>query len=142
MHTLFAIGAVCAVTIGCSPKDDSDGLPVTTNTAESAAASITSAEASALESSADMSSFAGKWTGPEGTSLTVAPQGTGYLITVVNLDGPRDFPGTPQDDGIAFTRDGQTFVIHKGTGEDTGMKWLAGKHDCIVVAPSEGYCHD
>ena len=95
-----------------------------------------------MESTSEMGSFTGKWTGPEGTSLAVTPQGAGYTVTVVNLDGPRDFTGTAQGDGIVFTRDGQVFTIRKGTGDDTGMKWLAGKKDCIVVATGEGYCHD
>ncbi|WP_443750402.1 hypothetical protein [Asticcacaulis solisilvae] len=82
----------------------------------------------------------GKWTGPEGTWLDIAPKGEGYRVTVSNLDGPRDFDGTADDGGIRFMRDGQTFVIRPGNGDDTGMKWLAGKKDCLIVAPGEGYC--
>ena len=139
--------ALAVASLGaCSPKSETTETTTTTTVTsyagESAAASITSAEASALESAADMSSFTGKWTGPEGTYLTVTPQGPDYLVTVANLDGPRDFTGKATADGITFTRDGEVFTIRKGTGEDTGMKWLAGKHDCIVVAANEGYCHD
>ncbi|ESQ76676.1 hypothetical protein [Asticcacaulis sp. AC402] len=135
----IAAAALFAVT-ACSPKTET--TTTTRIVAESAATSITSYEASAMESAASMNSFIGTWTGPEGTSLTVTPKGSDYAVTVVNLDGPRDFTGTAVNDGLRFTRDGQTFTIRKGTGDDTGMKWLAGKKDCIVVAPSEGYCHD
>lgn len=144
----LTLGLAIAVLGGCSPKSETTETTTTNTTTvtsyvgESAAASITSAEASALESAADLSSFTGKWTGPEGTYLTVTPQGPDYLVTVANLDGPRDFTGKATANGIAFTRDGQVLTIRKGTGEDTGMKWLAGKHDCIVVAANEGYCHD
>ncbi|EGF89239.1 hypothetical protein ABI_45860 [Asticcacaulis biprosthecium C19] len=129
----------------CSPKTETTTTTTTTTTsviAESAATSITSAEASVIESAATLDSFTGKWTGPEGTSLTVTPNGPDYKVIVVNLDGPREFAGTGIDDGIRFTRDGQTFTLRKGNGDDTGMKWLAGKKDCIVVTTGEGYCHD
>lgn len=127
----------------CSPKTETTTTTTTTSViAESAATSITSAEASFIESSASLDTFTGKWTGPEGTSLTVTPNGATYKVTVVNLDGPRDFAGIGVADGIQFTRDGQGLTIRKGTGDDTGMKWLAGKKDCIVVTTGEGYCHD
>jgi len=108
---------------------------------ESAAASAASEVASSSTASAiDAIAFVGRWTGPEGTWLDIKPNGEAYRVTVSNLDGPRDFDGTADDGGIRFVRDGQTFVIRPGNGDDTGMKWLAGKKDCLVVAPSEGYC--
>ncbi|ESQ91992.1 hypothetical protein ABAC460_03590 [Asticcacaulis sp. AC460] len=145
-RTLLIATASLLALAACSPKTETSTTTTTTTTtsviAESAATSITSAEASFIESSASLDTFTGKWTGPEGTSLTVTPNGGTYKVTVVNLDGPRDFAGIGVDNGIKFTRDGQAFTIRKGTGDDTGMKWLAGKKDCIVVALGEGYCHD
>jgi len=147
--SLLSLTAIVALS-ACSPKGDGNGA--TSYAGESPAASMTAAEASSLSasvvasqasvSSTDASSFTGKWTGPEGTALTITQLGVtnNYTVTVQNLDGPTDFPGTATADGITFTRDGKTLTIHHGTGADTGMKWLADKKDCLVVDANEGYC--
>jgi hypothetical protein len=31
-------------------------------------------------------------------------------------------------------------VLRATDGAGTGMKWLADKTDCLVVAPGEGFC--
>lgn len=121
----------------CSPKVATDHSA--SAAAESAAVSMATAPAVSV-AAIDPSAFTGKWTGPEGTALTITPQGADYKVTVQNLDGPRDFVGTAADGGIQFIRDGQTFVIRPGSGEETGMKWLADKDNCLIVAPGEGFC--
>lgn len=128
----FAVGLSA-----CSPKAASDHSA--SAAAESAAVSMATAPAVSM-AAIDPSAFTGKWTGPEGTALTITPQGADYKVTVQNLDGPRDFAGTAADGGIQFIRDGQTFVIRPGSGEETGMKWLADKDNCLIVAPGEGFC--
>lgn len=132
--------ATCLLVVACSPKPAPE--PATSNaSAEGAAVSAASEVASSNTASAVANiAYVGKWTGPEGTWLDIEPQGEDYRVTVSNLDGPRGFAGKAVDGGIQFTRDGQTFVIHPGNGDATGMKWLAGKKDCLVVAPGEGYC--
>jgi len=124
----------------CSPK--ADPRPAASNApAESAAVSAAPEVASSTAASAVANiAYVGKWTGPEGTWLDIEPQGEDYRVTISNLDGPRDFEGRADAGGIRFTRDGRTLVIRPGNGEATGMKWLAGKKDCLVVAPGEGYC--
>jgi hypothetical protein len=82
----------------------------------------------------------GRWLGPEGTYLDIAADDQEYRVTISNLDGPRTFPGVPAGDRITFERDGVSESIRPGTGAETGMKWLAGKTDCLVVKPGEGYC--
>ncbi len=132
--------AFLALLVACSPKTASDPGR-SSAAAESATVSAASEVASSNTASAvDAIGFVGKWTGPEGTWLDIQPKGEGYRVTVSNLDGPRDFDATAAEGGIRFVRDGQTFVIHPGNGDATGMKWLAGKKDCLVVAPGEGYC--
>jgi hypothetical protein len=84
--------------------------------------------------------WVGRWTGPEGTFLEVAASAGGYQLTLHNLDGPRQFQGKPVGDAIVFERNGVPEAIRKGTGAQTGMKWLAEKSDCLVVGPGEGYC--
>ena len=123
----------------CSPQSAADHSA--SSAAESAAVSMASEQAASTVA-IDPSAFTGKWTGPEGTALTITPQGSDYKVTVQNLDGPRDFTGTAADGGIQFLRDGQTFVIRPGSGEETGMKWLADKDNCLIVAAGEGYCRD
>jgi len=63
-----------------------------------------------------------------------------YDLTLANLDGPRSFPGKADGDTIRFERDGKAEVLRATNGEGTGMKWLADKTDCLVVAPGEGFC--
>ena len=84
----------------------------------------------------------GTWRGPEGTSLLVERQEVGYRLVVTNLDGPREFHGIAADDVIEFERDGKKETLRAGDGVDTGMKWLVGKRDCLVVHKGEGYCRD
>lgn len=130
----------------CSPKPDTDEVAAS-QASESAAMSITAAEAASQAvaeamTSVDATGYVGKWTGPEGTSLTITPAGSGYEVVITNLDGPRTFTGTLEGDGVHITRDAAPLVIHKGDGQATGMKWLADKHDCLVVAANEGFCKD
>lgn len=91
----------------------------------------------------DYAAWTGKWTGVEGTYLSLIPQEDGvYKVEIADLDGPREFTGTAKESGIEFTRNGETHVIRAGTGEETGMKWLADKQNCLVVSAHEGYCRD
>jgi len=82
----------------------------------------------------------GQWTGPEGTSLKLAGGQGAYDVTVTNLDGPRTFKGQADGDTVRFERDGKPEVLRATDGAGTGMKWLADKTDCLVVAPGEGFC--
>ncbi len=88
-------------------------------------------------------SLIGKWTGPEGTFLDIARDGEEYKITIANLDGPQTYPAKAADEAIIFERDGKTETIRSTDGEGTGMKYLADKIDCVVVAVgAEGFCRD
>lgn len=86
----------------------------------------------------DVSTLTGRWTGVEGTWAEVSPT----KVTISNLDGPTSYDARAENGAVVFERDGQTLTIKKGSGDETGMKWLAGKKDCIVVAANEGYCRD
>ena len=84
----------------------------------------------------------GKWTGPEGLALdiekTEAPGS--YKITVNLLDGANTYAGTADGDGIAFMRAGTRETIRAATGDDTGLKYLAGKPNCLMIKQAEGFC--
>lgn len=83
----------------------------------------------------------GRWPGVEGTSLALAADGDRYSVTVTDLDGPKTYSGTAAGNHIEFTRAGRTESIRAATGQETGMKWLAGETNCLVItAGSEGYC--
>jgi len=84
----------------------------------------------------------GKWAGPEGTFLDLAKNGEQYVITIQSLDGPNTYQGTPVPKGIEFQRNGKTEIIRAGNGQDTGMKWLLDKKNCLVVQSGEGFCRD
>ena len=44
--------------------------------------------------------------------------------------------------GIAFTRPDGKQLLRASDGDATGLKWLAGKKDCLKVKDGEGYCRD
>ncbi len=83
----------------------------------------------------------GKWNGPEGTYLEVAKKDGKFAIAIKDLDAVANFEGTAKGNVIEFTRDGKTETIKAATGDETGMKYLAGKKNCVVVTEgSEGFC--
>lgn len=86
--------------------------------------------------------WVGKWNGPEGTYLILDlnTEMNGFNVTIANLDGPRTFLGDATNKGIAFERDGVREIIVRGNGEQTGMKWLTDKEECLVIKAGEGYC--
>ncbi|SED29789.1 hypothetical protein FIV41_13090 [Pseudomonas marginalis] len=91
--------------------------------------------------------WVGKWIGVEGLYLTIAKDdsvGRGhYLLTMqygLDADDSGTFKGEAAEDGIAFTRPDGPQLLRAGDGEATGLKWLADKKDCLIVATGEGYC--
>jgi hypothetical protein len=86
--------------------------------------------------------WAGRWIGPEGTDLELAGANGVYEVTIKDLDAARTFTGSAASDRIEFRRDGVTESIRATNGDATGMKWLAGKANCLTIKPGEGYCRD
>lgn len=86
--------------------------------------------------------WVGDWVGPEGTSLRVVKEQIGYEVTVTGLDGPRSFHAFASDEVLQFERDGVLETVRAGDGKATGMKWLEGESNCLVVKAGEGYCRD
>jgi hypothetical protein len=83
----------------------------------------------------------GTWPGVEGTALKVEKKGEKYEIEIKNLDGSKKYEGTAKGDVIEFSRNGKTETIKAATAEETGMKWLKGEKNCVVITKgSEGYC--
>lgn len=82
----------------------------------------------------------GQWNGPEGTFLVLARNGEKYDIKIQSLDGPNNYEGVAVGNAIQFTRAGKLETIHAGNGQETGMKWLLDKNDCLIVKEGEGFC--
>lgn len=88
--------------------------------------------------------LAGRWTGVEGMFLDVQPSAGGhYRLTMqYDLDHRATADATWRDGALAFVRDGRTLTLRPSDGAATGLKYLAGKRDCLTVSPGEGYCRD
>ena len=86
--------------------------------------------------------WVGRWNGPEGTYPAIAGSAGVYEITIKDLDTARTFSGSAAGNRIEFRRDGAAESIRATTGDETGMKWLAGKTNCLTVKVGEGYCRD
>lgn len=102
--------------------------------------------ANTTDTDAEADRFAGRWTGPEGLFAQIAPAAAAGRYTVemqYTLDDRGTFPARLEGDALILDRAGRRIALTPGTGDETGMKWLAGKRDCLVaIAGSEGYCRD
>jgi hypothetical protein len=92
--------------------------------------------------SAKLTALEGEWPGVEGTKLKVTKNGDKYKVEITGLDKKTEsFDGTTKGDTIEFTRKGKVETIKAATAEETGMKWLQGEKNCVVINKgSEGYC--
>lgn len=133
----------------CTPETKPvNNAPTPTPAATPAASPVASPSASPTGSPAATAgkadALAGRWQGAEGTFLNVTKKGDKFEIEIKNLDpASKKFEGTAKGDVIEFTRDGKPATIKAATGDETGMKWLAGKKNCVVITKgTEGYCKD
>lgn len=92
----------------------------------------------------DVAAWAGKWTGPEGMYTTITPSADGKISLEMqsDLDTKGTYEGTATADGISFRRGDEALLLKMATGDETGLKYLAGKKDCLMVKSGEGYCRD
>lgn len=88
--------------------------------------------------------YLGRWTGVEGMYLDIATKhGGGVRVQMQwDLDHSGTFDGSVTAEGLRFMRDGVAETAVPGNGDATGLKYLAGKQECLVVKPGEGYCRD
>jgi hypothetical protein len=114
-------------------------------TAQPAPKAATMVQGEGMKAKVPTNRFIGHWIGPEGLYLDIAADGGPYsgryaLRMKYTLDDEGSFTGLAHLDTIVFQRGGRQLSIRAGNGDATGMKWLAGKADCLIVAPGEGYC--
>ena len=88
--------------------------------------------------------YLGRWTGVEGMYLVVAskPGGGVTLDMQWDLDNKGVFDGSVTAEGLRFMRNGIAESAVHTHGDATGLKYLAGKQECLTVKPGEGYCKD
>lgn len=99
------------------------------------------------ERAPERDAWVGRWVGVEGLVLEIAKgaePGRYRILNKWNLDQtePGTYDGRASVNGIVFRRGDARIELVAGDGDATGMKWLAGKRDCLIVAPGEGYCRD
>ncbi len=120
--------------------------PAQTSTTEVPVETVPSDDAAADPATAPhrFASWAGKWTGVEGMYATITPTEPGkYRLEMQSdLDTKGSYDGEDSEHGITFKRGGQGLSLHRGSGDETGLKYLAGKKECLIVKPGEGYCRD
>lgn len=107
-----------------------------------AATPVNAASAPAAQASTD--AWLGKWVGVEGLALQVLP-GTGpglYHLQVTLMDGTNSYDGRADGSVIRFTRNGQPETLRAVSGDETGLKYLAGKSNCLMIKPAEGFCRE
>ena len=88
--------------------------------------------------------WAGKWTGVEGMYATITPTEPGkYKLEMQSdLDTKGTYGGEDSEHGIKFKRGSEELSLRRGSGDETGLKYLAGKKECLIVKEGEGYCRD
>lgn len=86
--------------------------------------------------------YLGRWIGVEGMFLNVTRREAGGVSLDMqwDLDHRGTFAGSVTAEGLRFMRNGVAETAVLGDGDATGLKWLAGKKDCLVVKSGEGYC--
>jgi len=101
---------------------------------------VSNAAAPALPTDA----WIGKWIGVEGLVLNIQPAGESghYMLSVTLLDGTKSYEGTAEGDMIRFIRNGRPESVRAATGDQTGLKWLAGKTNCLMIQQGEGFCRE
>lgn len=111
--------------------------------AEAATMTNEAAAAGPTEASGD-DAYYGRWIGVEGMFLNVAakPGGGVTMDMQWDLDHRGTFDGSVTAEGLRFMRNGVAETAVRTDGDATGLKYLAGKKDCLTVKPGEGYCRD
>lgn len=91
--------------------------------------------------SAKLPALEGVWPGVDGSSLNIIRKSDKYAIEIKASGKTDTFEGVVKGDTIEFKRKDKMETIKAATAEETGMKWLAGEKNCVVITKgSEGYC--
>ena len=152
MRVIVCVG-VAVLLAGCGAKlDNAQEAALVENAianAEAAAQNVTREARREIlaERAPERDAWVGKWIGVEGMVLEIAKGDAPgrYRITnswSVDAGDSGTFNGRASEDGIVFRRGETRVELVAGDGDATGLKWLAGKKDCLIATPGEGYCRD
>lgn len=142
-NVILVSAAALLLLAGCEKAEAPAPAPAATATAEIAAETTPYAGAEAAAPHR-FASWAGKWTGVEGmyATITTARPGQYKLEMQSDLDTKGIYDGSDSEGGILFKRGTETLTLAASTGDATGLKYLAGKKDCLKVKDGEGYCRN
>lgn len=137
--------AALALLAACAKGEDAQPIE-NVSVVDQAAVDTLDAEAPAENAASPLptDAWVGKWIGVEGLVLDVQPAGERgrYVLSVTLLDGTKSYEGTADGDLIRFTRNGRPESVRAATGDQTGLKWLAGKQNCLMIQQGEGFCRE
>ncbi len=139
--TLAACSDPQPVAVTPASADTVAEQPAAAPAADVAVAPVTPAPTDAANAEAD---YLGRWIGVEGMYLVVAPK-TGGGVTLEmqwDLDNKDTLDGSVTAEGLRFMRNGVSEIAVRSNGDATGLKYLAGKMECLTVKQGEGYCRD
>lgn len=148
---ILAGAAMLVVLAGCEKAEAPAPADSKTMTEEVPVETVPTETAATDEAAMDpataphrFASWAGKWTGVEGMYVTIATAAPAkYKLEMQSdLDTKGTYEGWDSEHGIKFKRGGQELSLRRGNGDETGLKYLAGKKDCLIVKDGEGYCRD
>ena len=146
---MLATLAACSGREADVPHADSEPEPATAPVAPAPAPDAgrvdgTPAPAMPADNAPVEATYLGRWVGVEGKYLEVAatPAGGVTLEMQWDLDNKASFDGSVTAEGLRFMRNGEAQTAVHTDGDATGLKYLAGKRDCLTVKPGEGYCRD
>lgn len=150
LAVLLAVASLAACTDRAPATDAADAPPVAESPVPAPAPAPSTMAAPATTSvrgdaGVDANAaYLGRWTGVEGMYLVVAskPGGGVTLDMQWDLDHKGVFDGSVTAEGLRFMREGVAETAVRSDGDATGLKYLAGKKDCLTVKPGEGYCKD
>jgi hypothetical protein len=134
IYPCTVIPLMTVVILGCEDRTRGSSSMVSSNS--------TATPASRAATGKLTDQWLGKWIGPEGTYLLLSNHGAGYLVEINSLDGLATYEGTSVGDHIDFQRNGKTESIRAGSGQETGMKWLLDKKNCLIIRTGEGFCRE
>ena len=146
--SMMLTGAMALVLLtGCEKAEAPAPTDTPTTTEEVPVETVPAEGADATDpatASHRFASWAGKWTGVEGMYATITPTEPGkYKLEMQSdLDTKGTYDGEDSEHGIKFKRGSEELSLRRGSGDETGLKYLAGKKECLIVKEGEGYCRD
>lgn len=144
---LASAAAALVLLAGCEKAEAPAPAPTDATTTEVPVETVPAEGAEATDPATAphrFASWAGKWTGVEGmyATITTAEPGKYKLEMQSDLDTKGTYDGEDSEHGIKFKRGADELSLRRGNGDETGLKYLAGKKECLIVKEGEGYCRD